>query len=103
MHRNGGLEVLLLDALIDVGVDEVGGNGGGGLTALATRLTGLVGSGHAGVQRGQVAHHTLVLLLLVGMDGLGMLAKVVETRKLLAALTCKRALAGVFPGWSRPS
>ncbi|TFY50224.1 hypothetical protein EVG20_g11645, partial [Dentipellis fragilis] len=27
------------------------------------------------------------------MDGLGMLAKVVETRKLLAAVTCKRALA----------
>lgn len=37
---------------------------------------------HCSVQRGEVAHHTVVQLLLIRVDGLGMLAQVVEAREL---------------------
>lgn len=49
------------------------------------------------MEGGELVHHALVLLLLVGVDGLCMLAKVVETRKLLAAVASEGPLAGVFP------
>lgn len=49
------------------------------------------------MKRGEVAHHSFVLLLLVGVDGLRMLAEVVETRKLFGTVARKRALASVFP------
>ena len=85
VHRHGGLrDVLLLD--LAEGVLRGRGGGGGdddGLAALAPGLPGFVGSGHGGVEGGEVAHHPLVLLLLVGVYGLCMLAEVVETRKLL--------------------
>lgn len=92
----GVLDVLLLD---DVGleglvVDVVGGVGVGG--AFSALLGGLVGGGHGSVEGGEVAHHALVLLLLVGVDGLGMLAEVVEARELLAAMAGEGALAGMF-------
>ncbi len=51
------------------------------------------------MERSEVAHHALVLVVLVGMHGLRMLAQVVEARKLLAAVTRKGALAGVFAAW----
>jgi hypothetical protein len=44
----------------------------------------------------ELAHHALVVVLLVSMDGLCMLTEVVETGKLLCAVTCKGAFAGVF-------
>ena len=51
-------------------------NSGRGLIALAGSALG--SGGHAGVERGELVHHALVLLLLVGVDGLGVLAEVVE-------------------------
>ena len=79
-------------------LDVVTGGGGncGGLCTLATLLGGLVGGGHTGVEGGEVAHHALVLVLLVGVDGLGMLAEVVEARELLSTMAGERTLAGVF-------
>jgi len=79
-------------------LDIVRGGGGdcGGLCTLATLLGGLVGGGHASVEGGEVAHHALILLLLVGVDGLGMLAEVIEARELLSAVTGERTLSGVF-------
>lgn len=57
----------------------------------------LVGGGHGGVERGEVAHHALVLLLLVRVHRLRVLPQVVEPRELLPAVAGERALAGVFP------
>ncbi len=67
-------------------------------TALAALLGGLVGSSHRRVQGGELAHHTLVGLLLIGVNGLGMLAKVVEARELLSAMAGERTFAGVLSG-----
>jgi len=67
-------------------------------TAFSTLLGGLVGGGHGGVKRGKFSHHALVGILFIGMDSLSMLAKIVETRELLAAMTGERTFAGVFPG-----
>ena len=50
------------------------------------------------MEGGEITHHALILVLLVGMNGLGMLTKVVKTRKLLATVTAKRAFTRVFPG-----
>lgn len=50
------------------------------------------------MEGGEVAHHAFVLVLLVGMDGLGMLAEVVETRELLGAVASEGTLAGVLAG-----
>jgi len=66
-------------------------------TTLASLLGGLVRCGHGGMQGRELAHHTLVGVLLVGMDGLCMLAEVVETRKLLSTMAGERTFAGVFP------
>ena len=57
----------------------------------------LCGSGHGRVEAGELLHHALVHLLLVGVHGLGMSAEVVETRKVLSAVAAEGALAGVFP------
>jgi hypothetical protein len=65
-------------------------------TALAALLGGLVGGSHGGVQRRQLAHHALVGLLLVSVNGLCMLAEIVETRELLSAMTSERTFAGVL-------
>lgn len=106
MHRNGGMvDVLLLDVVEEahaIVLGGVGGCGGGGdvergLAPFPARLAGLVGCGHGGVERGEVAHHALVLLLLVGVHGLRMLAQVVEAGELLGAMASKGAFAGVFP------
>ena len=56
----------------------------------------LVGGGHGGVEGRELAHHALVLVLLVGVHGLRMLAQVVKARKLLAAVAGERSLARVF-------
>jgi hypothetical protein len=50
------------------------------------------------VKGSQLAHHPLICVLLIGMNGLSMLSEIVETRELLAAMTGKWALAGMFPG-----
>jgi hypothetical protein len=66
-------------------------------TTLASMLGSLVRGGHGGMQGGELAHHTLVRVLLVGMDCLGMLAQIVETRELLSTMTGERTFAGVLP------
>lgn len=72
-------------------------SGGGSLGTLSAR-SALARGGHAGVQGRQLVHHPLVLLGLVCVDGLCMLAEVVEAGKLLAAVAGERSLARVFPG-----
>ena len=70
-----------------------------GLSALACSALGR--GGHAGVERGELVHHALVLLLLISVNGLGVLAKIVEARKLLAAMAGEGSFAGVFPATRR--
>jgi hypothetical protein len=50
---------------------------GRGLATLASGLTGLVRCSHCSVKGGEIAHHTLVLLLLICMHGLSMLTQVI--------------------------
>lgn len=80
-------DVLLLRRMLRVAVALAGPGGR------------LGGCGHGGMERGEVAHHLLVLVELVGVDGLRVLAQVVEARELLAAVAGERALASVFSGW----
>jgi hypothetical protein len=63
----------------------------------ATAAAKLVGSGHGGMERSEVAHHALVVVLLVCMNSLCMLTKVVEAGKLLAAMAGEWAFSSVFP------
>ena len=56
-----------------------------------------MGSGHGGMKSGELAHHVLVLVLLVGVNGLRVLAEVVEAGELLAAVTGERTFASMFP------
>lgn len=87
--------VLLLDEVHGV-VGAIGEGEGGGRAPAAARMADLVGGGHCRVEGCEIAHHLLVLLLLVGVDGLGVLAEVIETGELLAAVAGKGAFAGVF-------
>ncbi len=73
----------------------------GTLSALLAGAAALRGCGHGSVEGGELLHHALVLVLLVGVDGLGMLAEVVEAGELLAAVAGEGALAGVFPSGRR--
>lgn len=66
-------------------------------TAFASLLGGLVGGGHGGVQGRELAHHTLIGVLLIGVHGLSMLAQIVETRELLSTMAGERTFAGVLP------
>jgi hypothetical protein len=66
-------------------------------TTLATVLSSLVGGGHRCVQGRELAHHTLVGVLLVCVNGLRMLTKIVETRELLSAMTSERTFASMLP------
>jgi hypothetical protein len=68
-----------------------------GSTTFAALLGSLVGGSHCGMQGRELAHHALVGVLLIGVNGLGMLAKVVEARKLLSTMTSERTFAGMFP------
>ena len=78
-------EILLLD-------------GGCRRSSTTTRATTyFVCSGHCSMEGGQVAHHTVIQLLFVRVNGLGMLAQVVKTRELFRAVTRKGPFAGVFP------
>jgi len=67
-------------------------------TSLASLLGGLIGGGHGGVQGRELAHHTLVGILLISVHGLGMLAQIVETRELFSTMASERTFAGVLPG-----
>ena len=69
----------------------------GGTTALSTCCCALVGGRHGGVEGGEVAHHGLVLVLLIGVDRLRVLAEVVEAGKLFSAMAGEGTFAGVFP------
>jgi hypothetical protein len=89
MNRKNG--ILLLDkggtaTSVVVGVEmEVllrnGGDGRGGGGSLATPFAApcasFIGCGHSGMQRREVAHHSLILLLFVCVDCLGVLTEVV--------------------------
>lgn len=66
-------------------------------TAFAALLGSFVGGGHCGMQGREVAHHTLISVLLIGMNGLRMLAEIVEARKLLSTMTSERTFASVLP------
>ena len=80
---------------------RAGGRDGGGRRVGppdTASLANFVCGSHGSVERGKVAHHGLVLLLLVRVDGLSMLPEVVKAGKLLAAVATKRALARVFSG-----
>jgi hypothetical protein len=63
---------------------------------LAAVLTGLVGCGHGGVERRKFSHHSFIGLLLIGVNGLSMLTKVIETRELLSAVTTERTFTSMF-------
>jgi hypothetical protein len=66
-------------------------------TAFSALLGSFVGGGHCGVERGKFSHHTLIRVLFIGMYGLSMLAKIVETRELLATMASERTFSSVFP------
>lgn len=46
----------------------------------------------------EVAHHLFVHVLLVRMDGLGVLAKIVESGEMFSTVAVERTLSGVFSG-----
>jgi hypothetical protein len=74
MERKDGLrDVFLLDEVH--GDDVCRGTVLG--CSFTSGLAGLVGSSHRGMEGGKVAHHTLILVLLVSMNGLGMLTEVI--------------------------
>lgn len=64
-------------------------------TLYARRAT-FGGSGHAGMQGSEIAHHFVVELLFVSMDGLSMLTQIIETRKLFATVTREWTFSGMF-------
>ena len=72
------------------------GHRGHSASAAATPAN-LIRRRHGGVESGQIAHHLLVLVLLVGVHRLRMLAQVVQSRKLFATMTRERSFARVFP------
>jgi hypothetical protein len=65
-------------------------------TSLAAVLTGLVGCGHGGVKGRKLSHHPFIGLLFIGVNGLSMLTKVVETRELLSAVATERTFTSMF-------
>jgi hypothetical protein len=81
-------------------VTGTGREGGGGTTSTATGPT-LVRSGHGGMEGAEIAHHTLILVLLVGVHGLGVLPQIVEAGELLAAVAGEGPFAGVFSDLKR--
>jgi hypothetical protein len=48
------------------------------------------------MQTRQIPHHLLVLVLLVGVDGLCVLSEVIETRELFTAVAGEGAFARMF-------
>lgn len=94
--------VVVVDAVgagvaVPVPVSGVGVVGRGVVGAAFGSVLGrLVGGGHGSVEGGELAHHAFVLVLLVGVDGLGVLSQVVEPGELLAAVTGEGPFAGVF-------
>jgi len=72
------------------------GNRGDSASAAATPAN-LVRRRHGCMESGQIAHHLLVLVLLICVHRLRMLAQVVQSRKLFATVTRERSLARVFP------
>jgi len=66
-------------------------------TTFAALLGSLVGGCHCGMQGRELAHHALVSLLLIGVNGLRMLAEVIEARKLLSTMTSERTFASMLP------
>jgi len=92
----GEAKVLGLGDLADLVTGVVGGDGGRGATRNSAGRP-LGGGGHGGVERGEIAHHSFVLCLLVSVYGLGVLAEVVKAGELLATVTGERAFASVFP------
>ena len=69
---------------------------------LVPLITGsrLCSSGHSSMQRRQIAHHLLILIDLIGVNGLSMLTKIIETRELFSTVASEGAFTGVFPVWA---
>jgi hypothetical protein len=71
----GITDILLFDAILRrcsiVGVVVV--VGGGSLATLPSGCANLAGSSHSGMERSEIAHHLLVLFLLISVDGLSVL------------------------------
>lgn len=92
----GDGQILLLDQA-GGGGDTVGSTARVVVPATAPRRGKFIRGGHGGVKRGEITHHALVLVLFVSVDGLRVLTKVVETRKLFATVAAKGAFPGMFP------
>lgn len=102
--RHAHRPVLLLDGHGGHGAVEVGATltmASSLLGALPASPSALAGGGHGGMEGGELVHHALVLVLLVGVDGLCMLAEVVEARKLFGTVTSERPFARMFPEHDR--
>ena len=84
--------IFLFDGVISVVVTDW-------ITSLTAFITGsrLCGGSHIGMQRSQIAHHLLVLIGLVSVNGLSMLTKIVKTGELFSTMTSERAFTGMFP------
>ena len=95
-HRHRQPRLLLLDPVKSARTCVRGRGGSSRLSTLTARGTLTCGS-HGRVEGRELVHHALVLLELVGMDGLCMLAEVVEAGKLLPAVTVERTFPGMFP------
>jgi hypothetical protein len=49
------------------------------------------------MKRSKVAHHTLILILLISVNGLSMLTKIIQARELFATMAGKGAFSCMFP------
>lgn len=72
----------------------------GSVITLPPRMGRLVCGSHCGMKGSKIAHHALILVLLIGMYGLRMLTKIVETRELFTTVTCERTFTSVLPNVS---
>jgi hypothetical protein len=63
---------------------------------IAPELGCLVRGSHGSMQ-GELAHHTLVCILLVSTNCLGMLAQIVETREPPSTMTTERMFSSALP------
>jgi hypothetical protein len=105
MHRNGsGIDVFLLDMLQMAHGGVLGAVGGSrgcdadrSLVPFSPCLPNLVGCGHGCMEGGELAHHPLIVVLLICMHCLSMLAQIIEAGELFRAMASKGAFASVFP------
>lgn len=66
-------------------------------SSASTTTTDFIGGSHGSVQRRKIPHHPLVLVLLIGMDSLGVLPEVIKSRELFTTVTGEWTFSCVFP------